>query len=400
MEDKKDMQNNHIPKVSIGMPDGKGTFKPLITTIIPTFKRPKLLKRAIESVLAQSFKNLKICVYDNASGDETEDVVAEYIRHDDRIFYFKNRQNIGALNNMTQGVDAVTTDFYSLLNDDDFLLPDFYENAMREFEIYPCSGFVCAKTITVDLVNKKMQFRNQDWLHGVYQPSNEIVSKMYNSHFTQTGVLLRRSMRQLIGPFEKSGNDMLYMTMAAASSPFVVLDYYGAVYTVHPQSFSAMTGLAENEFAFVCEAFLSTVNSILKIDLLTEEKVHLLMLAINSYGGIFDYKKFNQFIEGMNGKDKSALMLLPSCITFRGFFAKIYEIAPERAHPVITYCGNVIRRIRKIMISKKAKTDWLVLSEDANCFFLNCDSDASKFLFSVQQDNIQSIKIQKRAHTE
>jgi glycosyltransferase involved in cell wall biosynthesis len=53
------------------------TTKPLITTIIPTYRRPKLLRRAIKSVLNQTYLHFQVCVYDNASGDETAEVVSE-----------------------------------------------------------------------------------------------------------------------------------------------------------------------------------------------------------------------------------------------------------------------------------------------------------------------------------
>jgi hypothetical protein len=49
MQYNKDMQNESIPKVSTGMPEGNGAFKSLITTIIPTYRRPKLLRRAIKN---------------------------------------------------------------------------------------------------------------------------------------------------------------------------------------------------------------------------------------------------------------------------------------------------------------------------------------------------------------
>jgi len=52
-------------------------MEPLITTIIPTHCRPTLLRRAIYSVLNQTYPHLQVCVYDNASGDETAFVVAE-----------------------------------------------------------------------------------------------------------------------------------------------------------------------------------------------------------------------------------------------------------------------------------------------------------------------------------
>lgn len=54
--------------------------KPMITTIIPTYRRPRLLRRAIRSVLNQTYPHFQVCVYDNASGDETATIVADNIR--------------------------------------------------------------------------------------------------------------------------------------------------------------------------------------------------------------------------------------------------------------------------------------------------------------------------------
>ena len=69
--------------------------KPLITTIIPTYQRPKLLRRAIKSVLNQTYPHFQVCVYDNASGDETEAIVQEFIAKDSRIQYFRQEKNWG-----------------------------------------------------------------------------------------------------------------------------------------------------------------------------------------------------------------------------------------------------------------------------------------------------------------
>ena len=73
--------------------------KPLITTIIPTYRRPRLLQRALRSVLAQSYPNFCVCVYDNASGDETERVVREFMKYDSRVQYIQRSENIGAARN-------------------------------------------------------------------------------------------------------------------------------------------------------------------------------------------------------------------------------------------------------------------------------------------------------------
>ena len=68
--------------------------QPLITTIIPTYRRPKYLKKAIESILSQTYPHFQIWVCDNASGDETAEVVAEFSKKDPRVHYFCHEKNI------------------------------------------------------------------------------------------------------------------------------------------------------------------------------------------------------------------------------------------------------------------------------------------------------------------
>ena len=67
------------------------------------------------------------------------------------------------------------------------------------------------------------------------------------------------------------------------------------------------------------------------------------------------------------------------------------------------YCTNLIRPARKLIRrlirknrSRKVGVGWLMLPKDVDYFFLNHDSDVSKFLSSIQQVNTQNIKIQTK----
>ncbi|HTT77549.1 MAG TPA: glycosyltransferase family A protein, partial [Candidatus Binataceae bacterium] len=112
-------------------------MQPQITTIVPTFRRPRLLERAIRSVLAQNYDAFQLCVYDNASGDETAAVVARLARGDPRIKYHRHPCNIGAWNNFKYGLDQVATPYFNFLSDDDALLPGFFEAALHALESRP-----------------------------------------------------------------------------------------------------------------------------------------------------------------------------------------------------------------------------------------------------------------------
>ncbi|HEX4210220.1 MAG TPA: glycosyltransferase [Candidatus Binataceae bacterium] len=118
-----------------------------ITTIIPTFNRPRLLERAIRSVLAQNYSDFQVCVYDNASGDETAAVVARLSREDPRVSYHCHARNIGAWNNFKYGVEQVRTPYFNFLSDDDVLLPEFFETAVNALESRPQAGLFAGATV-------------------------------------------------------------------------------------------------------------------------------------------------------------------------------------------------------------------------------------------------------------
>ncbi len=356
---------------------------PLITTVIPTYKRPEFLKRAVESVLSQSFRNLRVCIYDNASGDATEDAVKEMIRHDDRVSYTKHTDNIGPIQNIIQGIEAVSTEFYSLFSDDDFLLPGFYESAMHEFSHHPSAGFVCAKSLTIDLPRSKMLRRNRDWRPGQYAPSNQVIAKMFSSHFTQTGVLFRESMRQRIGSCERSGNDVLYMTMAAASSPFMVLDLYGAAFLMHPASYSASWRRDPQKLALLQEDYLACVGDIARMDVAADFRFFLLSLAANIYFAIFEADSLSKF-QNRNA-DEAAMPKLPSRVTLAGLALRLYDLFPRRCHFALTPLLNWAMRLRSDDRNRGMAHDWITLPADVSAMLESLDKDVSRIAIHLNR---------------
>ncbi len=104
-------------------------MEPRITTVIPTYRRPKLLPRAIMSVLRQTFPHFEVHVYDNASGDETRQVVERLAATDPRVKYHCHERNIGLVPNFAYGMERVATRFFNLLSDDDLVFPRFFDSA-------------------------------------------------------------------------------------------------------------------------------------------------------------------------------------------------------------------------------------------------------------------------------
>jgi glycosyltransferase involved in cell wall biosynthesis len=234
----KDMQNESIPNVSIGTPEGNGSLKPLITTIIPTYRRPKLLRRAIKSVLNQTYPHFQVCVYDNASGDETAEVVAELAKEDSRVKYHCHGENIGAINNFIYGMEHVDTPFFSLLSDDDILLPEFYETALAGFKKYPEAIFSATLTIVADEQGNILSVPDIRWKPGLYLAPDGLVSMLKCGDLVWTGIIFRREIIKKVGIFNQTMHlaDVDFKLRAAAHFPFVVSTESGAIFVSHPSS--------------------------------------------------------------------------------------------------------------------------------------------------------------------
>ena len=101
------------PKVSIGMPVFNSEFK---------------IKKALDSLLTQSFSNFEIIISDNCSKDNTMIICEDYKSKDYRIKYFRQSKNIGAFSNFEFVLNKAKSKYFMWASDDDFWLPKFIEN--------------------------------------------------------------------------------------------------------------------------------------------------------------------------------------------------------------------------------------------------------------------------------
>jgi glycosyltransferase involved in cell wall biosynthesis len=122
---------------------------PTITVGIPTFNRSGLLRQSIESVQDQTNGNWQLVIGDNASTDDTSDVVASYA--DRRIKYARARENVGMIGNFNRLIGLAETEFVVLLPDDDRFYPDYLRSVVEVLQRYPQVGFVYTAFDEIDI---------------------------------------------------------------------------------------------------------------------------------------------------------------------------------------------------------------------------------------------------------
>ena len=106
----------------------------LVSVIIPTYNRCKLLQRSINSVLNQTHKNLEIIVVDDNSNDGTANYIGSL--NDKRIVYFRHDRNKGGSAARNTGIMKANAEYISFLDSDDEWLPNKLERQLLLFEKY------------------------------------------------------------------------------------------------------------------------------------------------------------------------------------------------------------------------------------------------------------------------
>ena len=130
---------------------------PLVSIVIPTFERPHYFRLALESVLAQTYRNLDIFITDNSHNTETADMMRRDFADDPRIHY-EHHPSYGVYENWAcaRRYDNKDADYVNWLMDDDLFLPDKIEVMMDCFFAHPDLSLVTSYRELIDADGNKL----------------------------------------------------------------------------------------------------------------------------------------------------------------------------------------------------------------------------------------------------
>lgn len=115
-----------------------------LSICIPTFNRGKYLNNLLNSIYNTDtyfLKKIEVCISDNNSSDETEEIVNSYRTKLD-IKYKKNETNIGLAKNILEVVEMAKGEFVWILGDDDLILKNSFERLDKIINLNPDIDFV------------------------------------------------------------------------------------------------------------------------------------------------------------------------------------------------------------------------------------------------------------------
>lgn len=131
--------------------------KILVSVIIPTYNRPKLVLRAISSVLNQTYQNFEVVVMDDSRNEDTANAIGSV--KDSRVRYTHNLVRLDFCENKNQGVKNAdhASECIAFLDDDDEYLPMFLEKTVdfldKHKDVFAVTTYAEFKTQDGELIN-------------------------------------------------------------------------------------------------------------------------------------------------------------------------------------------------------------------------------------------------------
>ncbi len=130
-----------------GAPSSKGSG-PAVTVLVPSYKHEDFIRAALESVLGQTYPEVRVLVVDDCSPDGTAEKAREL--DDPRITVEVNERNLGLGESILSVLPEVDTPYTAILNSDDLFHPDRIAACVEALEMRPDAALAATEMVFAD----------------------------------------------------------------------------------------------------------------------------------------------------------------------------------------------------------------------------------------------------------
>ena len=116
-------------------------MNPVLSIIVPIYNVRPYLCECLDSILSQPFCDYELILVDDGSTDGSGAICDDYATKDQRIIVI-HKDNGGLSSARNAGLDAIKGKYVSFIDSDDYLLGDYYSDAIRELETNPAIDYV------------------------------------------------------------------------------------------------------------------------------------------------------------------------------------------------------------------------------------------------------------------
>ena len=214
-----------------------------VTVLIPTYNRARWLGGAIDSVLAQTRRDFRLVISDNASTDGTREVVARY--DDPRIAYVRRDSNCGLNEHYNEWFRRIDGEYLVIVPDDDRLAPDALERTVAALEANPRAALAHGRVDVVDEHDEVIAAgHHMTGLAGAQTESGadfiaRTMAMSYRVHASTVNLRVAAVREVLLDHRDFPITDLGHWMRVALDWELVFLDRTLARYRVHDGAYSA-----------------------------------------------------------------------------------------------------------------------------------------------------------------
>jgi len=179
-------------------------YLPVVSVIVATYCRDSSLKKALLSLVSQTYKSIEIIVVDDNADDERSRRVEEIIKSTEkcsnyRVLYIRNERNKGSAETRNVGIRSATGEYVTFLDDDDVYLPNKIQNQV-EHMMQENSDYCITDLDLYDENDRLIEKRNRKYLKQNNQ--DDLLRYHLMHHMTGTDtIMFKREYLLDIGGF-------------------------------------------------------------------------------------------------------------------------------------------------------------------------------------------------------
>jgi glycosyltransferase involved in cell wall biosynthesis len=222
---------------------------PAVSVCVPTYNGGEPLRRAIESVLTQTWSDFELVVIDDCSTDRTADIVRGF--DDRRLRYVRNSRNLGPQGNWNRCLEEARGRYFKLLPHDDVLHPECLGRQLQvlEADVDERLAFVFCSRYVIGPKDQVLTRRGYPGAKEGAISARDVIADCVRRGTNLLGepgaLLMRKALVERVGPFDASNPyviDLDYWFRLLAHGDAYYLDVELASFRVWPQSWSVEIG--------------------------------------------------------------------------------------------------------------------------------------------------------------
>jgi len=151
---------------------------PTLSVLMPNYNHGKYIGEALESILNQSHRPMEVIVLDDASTDNSLEIIQRFVKKDPIVKLVQNEKNMGVIYSANRLRNLARGDYVFGTSADDKVLPGFFEKSMNLLRKYPHAGLCCTDSANLDDATGAIIKKSMNIVHRPQYFSSRVMAEL------------------------------------------------------------------------------------------------------------------------------------------------------------------------------------------------------------------------------